>query len=114
MTGFAVIGALIFLYVSDALYRTVVARAKPLFPLNLQEEHKASFALGALIWERSFPADLRRKYLLSIGFGAIAAFCVALIAYNKGHPIWAAFFVCLLLYVIWHGLVGWTKYRARL
>jgi len=114
MTGYVIIGALVFLFVSDALYRSVVTRAKPLFPLSLQEERRASFALGALLWERSFPADLRRKYLLSIGSAALAVFCVALFAYITGHSNWAVFFAGLLLCVAVHGLVAWTKHRKRL
>ena len=114
MTGYAVLAALAFLYVSDALYRTVVARAKPLMPDNLQEDRKASYSLGAFVWQPSFPADLRRKYLWSIAFGAMAAFCVTLVAYNTRHPNWAVFFAGVLLFVTWHGLVGWTKYRHRL
>ena len=111
MTGLAVLGALVFLYVSDALYRSVVARAKPLLPLNFQEERKASYVLGAFIWQQSFPANLRRKYLLSIASGAMAALCVVLIAYSTSHSNWAVFFAGLLLLTIWNGLVGWTKYR---
>ena len=114
MTGYAVIAALVFLYVSDFLYRTVVARAKPLFPLSMQEEHKASFSLGAILWQPAFPADLRRKYLLSIGSGVMAGLCVVIVAYNTGHPNWAMFFACLVSYAIWHGIVAWSKYRARL
>jgi hypothetical protein len=114
MTGFAIIAALISFYVSDMFYKSVVARAKPLFPSNLQDERAASFSLGAYIWQPAFPAELRRKYLLSIGFGALAAFWVALIAYNTGHSLWAAFFACLLSYVAWHGVLAWSKHRARL
>jgi hypothetical protein len=92
MTGYAVLAAIVCLFVSDALFRTVVAWAKPLLPENLQEERKASYSLGALIWESSFPDDLRRKYLLSIAFGVIAGLCVVLIAYNTDHSNWAVFF----------------------
>ena len=113
MTGYAVIAAIVSLYVSDALYRTVVARATPLLPDNLQEERKASYSLGALIWEPSFPNELRRKYLWSIAFGALAGFCVVFFAYNTGHSNWAVFFAGLLLLTIANGLLGWTKYRNQ-
>ena len=113
MTGLAVLAAIVFLYVSDALYRSVVARAKSQFPSDLQEERKASYVLGAFIWQRSFPAELRRKYLWSIGFGALAAFCVVVIAYTTGHSNWAVFFASLLVLTVWNGLVGYTKSRNR-
>ena len=112
MTGYAVLAALVFLFTSDALYRKVVARAAPLLPLSLQAEAAASFSLGAVIWERTIPNDLRRKYLLSIGFAAMAGLCVTVVAYDTGHPNWTAFFACLLLGVIGHGLRSCMKYRA--
>jgi hypothetical protein len=113
MTGYAVLTAIVCLYVSDSFYRTIIARAKLLLPENLQEERKASYSLGALIWQPSFPDDLRRKYVLSVGFGAVAAFCVTLVAYNTRHPNWTVFFAAVFLFVTWHGLVSWTKYRQR-
>lgn len=76
MTGYAFIAAIVSLYVSDALYRTVIAWAK-LLPDKLQEERKVSYSIGALIWEPSLPNNLGRKYLLSIAFGAIASFSAA-------------------------------------
>jgi hypothetical protein len=114
MTGYAAIAAIVFLYVSDFLYRAVVARAKSLFPPNLQEERKASFSLGAILWLPFFPADLRRKYLWSIGFAVMGGFCVVIVSYNTGHRNWAAFFACLVSYAVWHGVTAWSKYRARL
>ncbi|MGH6726691.1 MAG: hypothetical protein ACREB8_09130 [Pseudolabrys sp.] len=113
MTGYAMLAALAFLYVSDSLHRSVVKRARPLMPDSLQEERKASYALGVFIWDQSFPDDLRRKYLWSVTFGAMAAFCVTLVAYNTRHPNWAVFFAGVLLFVTWHGLSGWAKYRQR-
>ncbi len=112
MTGYAVLAALVFLFTSDALYRKVVARATSLLPLSMQTETTASFALGAVIWDRKIPNELRRKYLLSIGFAAMAGLCVTVVAYDTGHPNWAAFFACLLLGVIGHGLRSCMRYRA--
>jgi hypothetical protein len=114
MAGYAVIGAMIFLFVSDAIYRAIVRRVKPLFPATMREEREAHYFLGAVIWEPFFPNELRRKYLWSIGFAALAALCVVLVADSTGHPYWAVFFACLLLGVIRQGAVGWTKYRKRL
>jgi uncharacterized membrane protein YjjB (DUF3815 family) len=82
--------------------------------VNLQETDKASFSLGALIWEPNFPNELRRQYLWSIGFAALAGFCTTLIAYNTGHLYWAAFFASLLIFVAGFGIMRWTKYRSRL
>jgi len=113
MTGYAVIGAMVFFYISDALHRAVVRQAKPFFPATIKEEREAHYFLGALIWEPFFPRALRRRYLWSIGFAVLAAFCVVLIADNTGHPYWAVFFAGLLLVMIWRGLDGWTKYRRR-
>jgi hypothetical protein len=112
MTGYIVFVALALFYGSDLLHRTVVARARPLFPSSLQEERKASFVLGAFVWEPSFPADLRHKYLWAVGLGASAILCVVIIAYNTKHPLWAAFFACLFLLTLWHGLKGWIKLLA--
>jgi len=84
MTGYAVIAAIVSPYVSDPLYRTVIAWGKPLLADKLQEERKAGYSLGALIWEPSLTNNLRRKHLLSIPFGAIAAFSAILFAYNAG------------------------------
>ena len=113
MIGNPVIAAIVSQYVSDALYRTIAERAMPLLPDNPHEERKASYSLGALIWEPSFPNELRRKYLWSIAFGALAGFCVVFFAYNTGHSNWAVFFAGLLLLTIANGLLGWTKYRNQ-
>ncbi len=64
MTGFAIIAALISFYVSDMLYRSVVARAKPLFPSNLQDERAASFSLGAY----TLAADVSSRTSAQISF----------------------------------------------
>ena len=114
ITGIAIIAAIVFLFVSDSLYRTVVARAKPLFPANLQDTDKASFSLGAFMWEANFPNELRRKYLWSIGFATLAGACVTLTAYKTGHLYWAVFFSGLLIFVAGLGITRWTKYRSCL
>jgi hypothetical protein len=114
MTGCALIAAIFFLYLSDFLYRAVVARARPLYPPLLQEERKASFSLGAILWLPFFPTDLRRKYFWSIGFAIMGGFCVVVVSYNTGHRNWAVFFAGLVCYAIWHGMAAWSKYRARL
>jgi len=106
MTSYTVIAAIVSLYVSDPLYRTVIAWARPLLTDKMQEEPKASNTLGALIWEPSLPNDLRRKYLLSIAFGAIAAFFAVLFAYTAGRSNWTVDFACLLLLTISNGLLS--------
>jgi hypothetical protein len=114
MSGLAAVGAGIFLIIAGAFYGTALARARPLFPSKLQDEQTARFALDALIWEHSFPADLRRKYLWAVGFSALAFLCLALAAYSEGYAIAAILFGCLFLGALWHGLARWTKHRDRL
>jgi hypothetical protein len=113
MTGYAVFAGIVCMYVSDRLYRSVVARARPLFPESEREERKANYSLGALLWQPAFPDGLRRKYLWSGGFAVLAALFVTIIAYNTRHPNWAAFFAGVLLLLTAQVLVNGVKYLRR-
>ncbi len=113
IAGLAIVAAIVCLFVSDTLYRSVVAGARPLLPENLRTEAQASFSLGAIMWQPAFPVALRRRYLLSILFALIAGFCVVLFLLRLGHPLWAAFFSLVILLVTGIAASGMNKYWSR-
>lgn len=114
LTGLAVVTGLVSLFMSDAFYRSAVARARPLLPDDLQEAHKASFSLGAYLWDADCPIGLRQRYLWSIAFAALALICVVIFALRTGHLYWAIVFAIVLAYSAGIGIIGLIKYRNRL
>lgn len=112
IAGLAIVAAIVCLFVSDALYRSVVAHARPLLPAAMQAEAQASFSLGAFMWRPAFPVALRRRYLLSILFALIAGFCVVLLLLRLGHPYWAASASLLILLITGVAASGLSKYRS--
>ena len=114
LTGLAVVTGLVCLFMSDAFYRSAVARVRPLLPSDLRETDKASFSLGAYLWEAGCPIALRQRYLGSIAFAILALACVVIFATRTGHPYWAIFFAGLLTYSGGIGISGLIKYRNRL
>jgi hypothetical protein len=114
MSGLLLLFTLALLITAGGFYYRALEQVRPWFPPNLKDELTARFALDAFIWERSFPADARRKYLVSVGFAAIAFLCPAIALYLQSQFFFAGCFVCLSLLQAGYGLMRWAKYKDRL
>jgi len=103
-----------FFGASAGFYYAALEQVRPFFPPEFKDPYRVRVALDFLIWERSFPAEARRKYLLSTGLAAAAFLCAALVLYLDGQVIAAAFFGCLFLATAGYGFITWAKYNNRL
>lgn len=103
-----------FLIVGGSFYYKVFLQISPDIPPNLRNPYTVHFALDALIWERSFPSEARRKHLLSMAFSAIAALCAGILLSLQGQFVTGVCFACLFALGAGRGLMRWRKYKDRL
>src|SRR6266480_3572735 len=94
-------------------YYTALEQVKPWFPPEFRGS-SMGVALDVLIWDRSFPAQARRSYLLSMGLGAAAMLCSAALLYLEGQVVCAVGFACLFAYGIGYVLRRAMQYKDRL
>jgi len=114
MSGLLLLLTVGFLIAAGSFYYTALEQARPWFPPEFRDAYRVRSALDMLIWERSFPAEARRKYLLSMGLGAAAMLCAAILLYLQDQVIAAAGFACLFAYGIGYVLMRSAKYKGRL
>jgi hypothetical protein len=114
MSGLLILLALVLGGAAACFYHAAFDQVRPWFPPQFRDGYRANFALDGLIWERSFPAEARRNYLLSMGFTAAFCLCLAMAAYLAGVLVFAVYAVCLGFYTAGYVLVRWVKYRDRL
>lgn len=114
MSGLLLLLTVAFLIAAGNFYWTALEQVRPWFPPEFRDEYRVRIALDILIWERSFPAGARRKYLLSTGFGVAAMLCAAILLYLHGQVIGSAGFACVFAYGVGYLLMRWAKYKDRL
>ena len=114
MGGLLILVALLLFGGAAYFYFAALDQARPWLPIQFRDNQSERFALDRLIWERSFPAEARRNYLLSMGFAAALFLCMAMFAYLVGILVFAVYASCLFLYGAGYALVRWRKYRDRL
>jgi hypothetical protein len=102
------------LIAAGAFYFAALERVRPWFPPEFREADRVNVALDYLIWDRSFPAEARRKYLLSTVFGAAFFFCVTCLLYLEDQLVGAVGFACLFMGAIAYVFMRFRKYRDRL
>jgi hypothetical protein len=102
-----------FLIAAGNFYYTAIEQVRPWFPPDFRDT-SMSVALDVLIWDRSFPVEARRNYLLSMGLGAVAMLCAAVLLYLEGQFGCAVGFVCLFVYGVGYVLMRSTQYQDRL
>jgi len=95
-------------------FTAALDEAQPRFPPALQQEEAARVAIDVLIWDRSLPASTRRKFLLSMVFGSLAAGCAAMFMLAQGPPLGALLFGGVFVLGTGTTLARWLKYRDRL
>lgn len=110
MNAMLLLLALTFLVVAG----NALQQIRPDLPPPFQDEDSARSALDTYIWERRFPAESRRKYLLSVAFSAMAFICIAIGAYNADHHLFASVSGLLVIVAVGYGLLRWWQYRDRL
>ena|SRR5215471_10608365 len=103
-----------FLIAAASFYFSAFDQAAPWFPPEFRNDSRVRIALDVLIWERSFPAEARRKYLLSIGLAAVAMLCAAILLQLQDQFVAAVCFACLFVLGVGCALVRWVKYKDRL
>ncbi|TMK01834.1 MAG: hypothetical protein E6G74_09320 [Alphaproteobacteria bacterium] len=114
MSGLLFLLMLILAGAAAGFYYAALEQVRPFFPPEFRDPYRVRVALDFLIWERSFPAEPRRKYLLSTVLGAAAILCAALLLYLEGQFVAALYFASLFLATIGYAFVTWMKYKDRL
>jgi hypothetical protein len=114
MSGLLILLAFAFGGAAACFYHAALDQVRPWFPPQFRNSYRANFALDGLIWERSFPAEARRNYLLSMEFTAAFCLCLAMVAYLERVFIFAIYALGLSLYTAGYVIVRWVKYQERL
>jgi hypothetical protein len=96
---------------AGACYMTALEELRPKLPPSLRDPLSSRFALDAFIWDRSVPAAVRRKYLLSFVCGVLALGCLAVFLSVERHLFAALVFAAIFVYAIGHTLASYGKHR---
>ena len=103
----------VFGFVAVNLYSAAVDQVTPWFPPQFRGS-SMGVALDKLIWERSFPAQARRNYLLSTGLAAVAMLCAGTLLYLEGQFVAALWFGALFVSGIGYAFRRALQYKDRL
>ena len=114
MSGLLLILTFAFLIAAASFYSSAFDQATPWFPPEFRDASRVRVALDVLIWDRSFPVEARRKYLLSLGLAAVAMLCAAIFLQLQDQFVGAVCFACLFVLGVGCVLVRWVKYKDRL
>lgn len=114
MSGLLLLLTFALLIAAAGLYSAAFEQVTPWFPPEFRDPYRVRVALDVLIWERSFPVEARRKYLLSIGLAAVAMLCAAIFLQLQDQFVGAVCFACLFALGVGCALVRWVKYKDRL
>ncbi len=95
-------------------FTAALDEARPRFRPALPEEDAARVAIDVLIWDRSLPTSTRRKFLLAMVFGSLAAGCAAMFMLVQGPPLGTLLFGGMSIVGAGTTLARWLQYRDRL
>jgi hypothetical protein len=114
MSGLLILVAFPLFGAAAYFYCAALDQARPWLPIQFRDNLSERFVVDRLIWERSFPAEARRNYLLSMVFGAAFLLCLGIFAYLQGIVVFAVYAAGLFLCSVAQALMRWRKYRDRL
>src|SRR5215813_2288285 len=91
MTGLLFLLAFPLFGAAAYFHHAALDQARPWLPIQFRDNER--YVVDRLIWERSFPAEARRNYLLSMVFGAAFLLCLGIFAYLQDIVVFAVYAV---------------------
>ena len=104
---------MLVLFVGGAYFRSALDEIYPKLPLQFRDELSSRQVIDTFIWDRSMPANARRKYMIFLACGSVAFGLLSIFMFIYGPLLGALLFGAMFMLTAISTLSRWFRIRKQ-